>query len=1704
MKLDIHLFLLIIKILFRKVLTQTPEQQQQQNCFGGIGSYDKVTGRKFGSGVTSSVLTEQRNQALTRECLNLCKQQSSCRSFSLDYKEFRCNSYEVDSVGRKELFEVVSGVNYFEKTCFRGIPKANFDTLCGSRMWTFDRVPDAFLDGYVEKDVTNIQTKEECQKLCLLEESFTCRSCDHDEVQKICRLSKEDRRTQPQAFREVPGSGRDYLENQCAASAPTSCRYDLRPDISILSMDGLQYASNEDECQSQCDTETAFTCRSYTYMENRCYVSGDDTTSLGPVQLPIVSGAIYGEKKCIIEQCTGGVFTYEKMTGVILNSAISTAISSLTPGAIGITLECRDYCQKEGLSCPSFSVNYLHNQCDKLDRNSQGRDQDLVYRDTFNYFEKICLRGSEAMACSDKAWAFERVNGYEMDSYLYDRVLAPVLSRRDCEELCLKERNFVCRSALYNDITTECKLCREDRRTQPIHFRQSTSTRVDYLENQCIPTLTICPYQKQEGRYPTYTDFVQAGGVISQETCAQLCDNFQSFNCRSYAYYSSSGQCFISGDDTVSGRGSSAIQSRPGLTYFERDCQSVPTTFTTPPPSTPIVQPPAQRCAPNQRQVFAQVTGYEYIGSTGSLLYRGDSQVPGIAKECVERCIRASECHGFNLDYQRQECAMLQDISSTKPTDLKPSFGKAFFEGFCISVFVSCNKIWVYDRFVDRELVGAQPRDVIQFVSRVDCQRLCMEQRNYVCSSINYNSFRQECMLYESVYRTTAKIQISYSKGVDYLEKQCYLDTSSCPYDTVERDLKMLYITKTIDVTSNFQCERACNGEHDFNCRSYTYLDKADKSQCLLSSESRETGQSSAIQYFPRTLYAGKMCRPPSPSTPTPRPTRPPVTPPTQPTIPPTIRPTPPIPAVCTPDRYTYEKTLGMDFKYAKRERVYSRFPVGVVGDCKNECQRQGDRCKAFVVEYSKFQNCYWLDNAATDARSTLIEVKDFSYFEKICLREPTCGKIWTFDRVVGFELQLAPYQELPNVFKKAECQEFCLRSRPPCRSANYYYRRRLCRLYTETRRTRPNSFARSNQDVDYLENQCAAAASACQYREWPDRMTPYMDRVTRSFTLAECQGQCDSERDFTCRSVNYETFARECALSSEDLSTIPRGQLSLETRTNSIYSEKGTCEQVSVQCNHQDMLLSVNFDFPFNGRVYAKGNPTQCYMLGTGQTSLQFAISLGSRCGTKEETPTRFTNEVVVQQHPVIVTDNDRTIRVICSFETADRTVTLGSPVLGGIPGIDVTTRFQPTLASLVTNTAPPPNVVMRILDRTGRDATVVGLGDELSLRLELRQPETSLAIFARNLYARSKNGESLFLIDSTGCPTDLSIFPALSLDLRDRRTLFANFKAFRFPSTGLVNFEVQIRFCPERCQPVRCSNGLESFGKRKRRDLEEVNITNFELYTEYQALPIEDDKSVPVIVPQAAIVEDLLNGNVGPSTEEMTSLHTPYDNENYNTTIDTDDITTMPMSLAVERESTVNIINETKYPVTESIAQTESNLTTPLQAWNRTEGDSTVEDVFSFWTTNYKFQLEDGGNDDFRTYDNIPSILPSTAEYVAATPARNVREIPLSLAIMVGDDSDKNSFSDSSNRNDGNPVSDVLCASQSTIIATVVTVTLLHVGVALGAMFCCRWHRRNKKKKHLDDNLAIQTTCGNSDILFGSPDVNFSTIYGSYETPP
>ena len=177
----------------------------------------------------------------------------------------------------------------------------------------------------------------------------------------------------------------------------------------------------------------------------------------------------------------------------------------------------------------------------------QGRGDELAERDGSNYFEKICLRG-DVDACRDKSWAFERVPNRKLEGF-DDRIVEQVPNRRDCEELCLAEKSFRCKSADYNIVTLTCSMSRESRRTQPGSYKSSRDT--EYIENSCLPSEDFtCPYKRTDNAYPRYLDTIVTR-VTDEIACEKQCTFFEDFPCRSFAFYTSASQCFISGDDQV-------------------------------------------------------------------------------------------------------------------------------------------------------------------------------------------------------------------------------------------------------------------------------------------------------------------------------------------------------------------------------------------------------------------------------------------------------------------------------------------------------------------------------------------------------------------------------------------------------------------------------------------------------------------------------------------------------------------------------------------------------------------------------------------------------------------------------------------------------------------------------------------------------------------------------------------------------------------------------------------------------------------------------------------------------------------------------------------------------------------------------------------------------------------------------------------------
>ncbi|XP_059489112.1 uncharacterized protein LOC132204551 isoform X2 [Neocloeon triangulifer] len=1835
-------------------------------CFGGTETYEKTTGVKFVFGTSQGLLT-QPGTGITRDCTAICRQTPSCAAFSVDYENSRCQSYTMGSSGHRNSLQEKIGSNFYEKICLRGV--SNLSAMCGDRLWAFERVLGAYLEGFDDREERNVQSKTECEKLCLFETSFTCRSAEYDETQNICRLSREDRRSQPNAFRRQVGGNVDYLENQCVRPLP-DCRYHPRPDNAVLSMDELQFAASQGECEALCDQARGFTCRAFTYAadEKRCYLSGDDSISLNNAPLMLKRGALYAEKQCSISQCEDGMFTFEKVTGHFLRSAQQVGLSMAA--SPGVTLECSQRCLESGSDCPAFTLDYAAMKCFKLDRNTQGRTSDLAARDGQSYFEKICIRGN-IRGCQGRAWAFERRPGKELRGH-DDAKAGIVQSRRDCMEACLGERRFECRSAEYDSKTSECKLSSEDRRSKPNEYVDAPP-HIEYLENQCIQgDFRGCNFEAVANSYPRYLDLV-IPSVSDEMDCERRCYAYKDFICRSFSYYPSGNQCFLSGDDRASA-GNEAMMTRPGTNYYERNCRNVDGNMNNLPPlgpgtldpqgtlfgrpsdvdsanrqpegrsispgfgppgfrpqGPPLPPPPQYGGSPGGglpppfqqggrppfidggrppygpaqptvggvrcpgRLEFEKVTGFELTGERGYSLAR--DRLPGITLQCARRCQNDPRCAAFNIDYRGSECVALTVVTESSRIDLRPTPGVAYFEGICLRGG-GCGQTWTFERYVNYELRGFVNMRY-QGISKIECQERCLEDR--VCRSATYNFRRRECFL-STEDRFSQPQAFIASVDTDYMENQCAARPSRCVYRNQQRDLQLMYVDKSLSAFSDSSCQQACDVEREFVCRSFTFLSQTglNTNQCLLSGDTGVAVGRSGFVPVSGALFAERECSgPPGPSGPRPvGPALPPLGPSGPPgygppQVPPRFGPSnlPPVypsqqypplygnsfsptnnyPPALLPGRpspqgpwpgqpypspqshyqppggryasggpigpsalppqgptiggfahgnfhgnfpmpfpggfvdaasngiysdadlnpypcrftLTYEKVAGATYTNARRDPIRTWVDVGITAHCLVECAQQRDRCMAVSLENVRGgrQRCYALDRSADGDNQPLQAAPDLGYFQKICLRERPCPKAWAFTRVPGFELALKNALEVRNVYSRRQCQDECLRSSNViCRSATYYSRERICKISADTRRTQPEYFKKATADIDYMENECAPQPANCEYSDFPGRFMPYSDRyVARAFDVTECRRLCDQEREFQCRSFNFHPHRRECFLSSDD--TFTADKTALLTDRDFFYSERGSCSNVKVDCTQSDMLITFMFAAPFEGRVYATGNPQACFELGSAQNNLVLRIPMGTQCGTVQQGRGRYVNHVVIQQNPVIMQETDKTVRVECSFDASDQTLSFSPQgnrqYEGG--GISVSVPFRPSATNIVTNTAPTPQVSMRIVTRNGQVATAVGLGEDLQLRIEI-DPSSAFGIFARNLEARTENGELLTLIDNTGCPRDPNIFPGLFVE-QGTRNLYGDFKAFRFPSTSNVNFVVSIHFCQDICEPVQCYNGMYSFGKRRRRDL--GNST--------QEVKVEEEEEV-TDVPAATTIK----------AQEMST------SEESST------------SKAKEQPDEEVVEVEEPKPTQEEAVQTTKK---PAKSENKTLLDSDALHLPPGYPTGFSSEEE-------RQLKKLAMPSPKTADEkeneISKEPLPS--ELPLQLRLVVGEDSmpTENNATKQKNSNRNrfliNPANSFnpynvypesvysedgfVCTPSSTIIASVFTTVFFNVGLVAGFVFFYRTKKKQWQKLSGYDNTTFQnpgradTSDGGSGIF--SPEVLFRSVYDRLPARP
>ncbi|KAF2352891.1 PAN/Apple domain [Trinorchestia longiramus] len=386
----------------------------------------------------------------------------------------------------------------------------------------------------------------------------------------------------------------------------------------------------------------------------------------------------------------------------------------------------------------------------------------------------------------------------------------------------------------------------------------------------------------------------------------------------------------------------------------------------------------------------------------------------------------------------------------------------------------------------------------------------------------------------------------------------------------------------------------------------------------------------------------------------------------------------------------------------------------------------------------------------------------------------------------------------------------------------------------------------------------------------------PYIKRYLNVGTREDCSRECLNEQMFLCRGYNFRYgslhIADNCQLSDRSTNVLDsRNPMHFQPdvefdfyeidRSRSFVGDvSDNCPHVAQSCNEDgSMEFTLRTDEPFRGRIYAYGYYDRCFFVGRGSTVsvLQLSSPRGfPDCGTLRYADT-LTNIVVVQFAENVQTMMDKRYNLTCTtIGPSDSVVTsayIGAGYGTAVAGATSSAGAPTPIEYLELENRLDQRVALRVL-YDGRPTTTIAVGDPLTFKLEPQAGFNLVSdIFATNVVAKDPySGRAVQLIDSRGCPVDNYIFPALGR-ARSGEGLETRFSAFKIPESNFLVFEANVRPCKNACTPAFCRDThgrgeIESYGRRRRRDLEErlgpVNETSYTNMTSEEQWLLEQEK--------------------------------------------------------------------------------------------------------------------------------------------------------------------------------------------------------------------------------------------------------------------
>ncbi|XP_063987532.1 uncharacterized protein LOC135167849 isoform X2 [Diachasmimorpha longicaudata] len=195
------------------------------------------------------------------------------------------------------------------------------------------------------------------------------------------------------------------------------------------------------------------------------------------------------------------------------------------------------------------------------------------------HFVEVCLNSNQIERnCPNRRYVFERHPRKKLKLPATDVKEVSAPNRTVCEDRCLNEFSFICRSATFDSMTRSCLLSRFTRRTHPELLEDDANS--DYLENTCLNAERRCDglavFVKEENKRFRGPFEVDIYTNVTLDECQALCLRVEKYFCRSVEYDEQTRQCVISEEDSVSQKDDIGMSLSPSHHFYDLVCLDNP------------------------------------------------------------------------------------------------------------------------------------------------------------------------------------------------------------------------------------------------------------------------------------------------------------------------------------------------------------------------------------------------------------------------------------------------------------------------------------------------------------------------------------------------------------------------------------------------------------------------------------------------------------------------------------------------------------------------------------------------------------------------------------------------------------------------------------------------------------------------------------------------------------------------------------------------------------------------------------------------------------------------------------------------------------------------------------------------------------------------------------------------------------------------